>query len=99
MVRGAAPVDGCRQACNCAIEEDQRSVFSSVYRLCLLGHVEMQQLHLSHAARHFEEAMDLAERHSGRHSIAAAMCVPMIAQLRYEQRLSPVHSANALMRT
>jgi LuxR family transcriptional regulator, maltose regulon positive regulatory protein len=68
-----------------SIEKDQRSVFSSVYRLCLLGHVEMQQLHLSHAARHFDEAMALAEQHTGRHSISAAMCVPMIAQLRYEQ--------------
>jgi LuxR family transcriptional regulator, maltose regulon positive regulatory protein len=68
-----------------SIEEDQRSVFSSVYRLCLLGHVEMQQMHFSHAERRFDEAMELAERHSGRHSIAAALCAPMIAQLRYEQ--------------
>jgi LuxR family transcriptional regulator, maltose regulon positive regulatory protein len=68
-----------------SIEDDQRSVFSSVYRLCLLGHVEMQQVHFSHAERLFNEAMDLAERHSGRHSIAAALCAPMIAQLLYEQ--------------
>jgi LuxR family maltose regulon positive regulatory protein len=68
-----------------SIEEDQRSVFSSVYRLCLLGHVEMQQLHFSHAERHFSEAMELAEHHSGPQSIAAALCAPMIAQLRYEQ--------------
>jgi LuxR family maltose regulon positive regulatory protein len=68
-----------------SIEEDHRSVFSSVYRLCLLGHVEMQQLHFSHAQRRFDEAMDLAEHHAGRHSIAAALCAPMIAQLLYEQ--------------
>ncbi|MGV2292302.1 LuxR C-terminal-related transcriptional regulator [Trinickia sp. YCB016] len=68
-----------------SIEEDQRSVFSSVYRLCLLGHVEMQQVHFSHAERLFSEALDLAERHSGRHSIAAALCAPMVAQMRYEQ--------------
>ncbi|HXZ06706.1 MAG TPA: LuxR C-terminal-related transcriptional regulator, partial [Paraburkholderia sp.] len=67
------------------IEEDQRSVFSTVYRLCLLGHVEMQQLHFPLAERRFNEAMDLAERHAGPHSIAAALCAPMIAQLRYEQ--------------
>jgi LuxR family maltose regulon positive regulatory protein len=68
-----------------SIEEDQRSVFSSVYRLCLLGHVEMQQLHFPLAERRFNEAMALAEHHSGSHSIAAALCAPMIAQLRYEQ--------------
>lgn len=68
-----------------SIEEDQRSVFSSVYRLCLLGHVEMQQLHFPLAERRFNEAMALAEQHSGPQSIAAALCAPMIAQLRYEQ--------------
>jgi LuxR family transcriptional regulator, maltose regulon positive regulatory protein len=68
-----------------SIEEDQRSVFSSVYRLCLLGHVEMQQLHFPLAERRFTEAMELAGRHSGSQSIAAALCAPMIAQLRYEQ--------------
>jgi LuxR family maltose regulon positive regulatory protein len=68
-----------------SIAEDHRSVFSTVYRLCLLGHVEMQQLHFPLAERRFNEAMALAEQHSGPHSIAAAMCAPMIAQLRYEQ--------------
>ena len=68
-----------------SIEQDQRSVFSSVYRLCLLGHVEMQQLHCSIAERHFNEAMQLAEHHAGPHSISAALCAPMIAQIRYEQ--------------
>ncbi|MBK5120489.1 tetratricopeptide repeat protein [Burkholderia sp. R-69980] len=67
------------------VEEDQRSVFSTVYRLCLLGHVEMQQLRFPLAERRFNEAMALAEHHSGPHSIAAALCAPMIAQLRYEQ--------------
>jgi LuxR family maltose regulon positive regulatory protein len=68
-----------------SLEEDQRSVFSSVYRLCLLGHVELQQLHVSIAERRFNEAMQLAERHAGPHSISAALCAPMIAQIRYEQ--------------
>lgn len=67
------------------IAEDQRSVFSTVYRLCLLGHLEMQQLRLPLAERRFNEAMDLAVEHSGPQSIAAALCAPMIAQLRYEQ--------------
>ena len=68
-----------------SVEEDQRSVFSTVYRLCLLGHVEMQQLRLPLAARRFNEAMELAERHSGPQSIAAALCAPLIAQLLYEE--------------
>ena len=68
-----------------SIAEDQRGVFSTVYRLCLLGHVEMQQLRLPLAERRFNEAMELAARHSGPQSIAAALCAPMIAQLRYEQ--------------
>lgn len=68
-----------------SIAEDQRSVFSTVYRLCLLGHLEMQQLHFTLAERRFNEGMDLAVQHSGPQSIAAALCAPMIAQLRYEQ--------------
>ncbi|WP_321962450.1 LuxR C-terminal-related transcriptional regulator [Paraburkholderia sp. J7] len=68
-----------------SLEEDQRSVFSSVYRLCLLGHVELQQLHVSIAERRFNEAMQLAERYAGPHSVSAALCAPMIAQIRYEQ--------------
>ncbi|WP_233271726.1 LuxR C-terminal-related transcriptional regulator [Paraburkholderia acidiphila] len=68
-----------------SLDEDQRSVFSSVYRLCLLGHVELQQLHVSIAERRFNEAMQLAERYAGPHSISAALGAPMIAQIRYEQ--------------
>ncbi|WNC93430.1 LuxR C-terminal-related transcriptional regulator [Paraburkholderia sp. FT54] len=68
-----------------SIEEDQRNVFASTYRLCLLGHAEMQQMHFGLAERYFSEAMQLAERHSGAQSISAALCAPMIAQIRYEQ--------------
>jgi LuxR family maltose regulon positive regulatory protein len=68
-----------------SIEDDQRNVFSSVYRLCLLGHAEMQQMHFVLAERYFMESMHLAERYSGPQSISAALCAPMIAQLRYEQ--------------
>jgi LuxR family maltose regulon positive regulatory protein len=68
-----------------SIEEDQRNVFSSVYRLCLLGHTEMQQLHFALAERYFMESMHLTERYSGPQSISAALCAPMIAQIRYEQ--------------
>jgi LuxR family maltose regulon positive regulatory protein len=68
-----------------SIEDDQRNVFSSVYRLCLLGHAEMQQMHFVLAEQYFLESMQLAERYSGPQSISAALCAPMIAQIRYEQ--------------
>ena len=68
-----------------SFEDDQRNVFSSVYRLCLLGHAEMQQMHFVLAEQYFTESMQLAERYSGPQSIATALCAPMIAQIRYEQ--------------
>ncbi|SAL84654.1 ATP-dependent transcription regulator LuxR [Caballeronia terrestris] len=68
-----------------SIEEDRRNVFASVYRLCLLGHAEMQQMHFVLAERYFTESLQLAERHAGPNSIAAALCSPMIAQIWYEQ--------------
>ena len=68
-----------------SIEEDQRNMFASVYRLCLLGHAEMQQMHFGLAERYFTESMQLAERHSGPKSISAALCAPLIAQIWYEQ--------------
>ena len=68
-----------------SLEDDQRNVFSSVYRLCLLGHAEMQQMHFALAEQYFMESMHLAERYSGPQSISAALCAPMIAQIRYEQ--------------
>ncbi|MEX3936288.1 LuxR C-terminal-related transcriptional regulator [Paraburkholderia phymatum] len=67
------------------IDGDHRNVFASVYRLCLLGHAEMQQMHFVLAERYFTESIQLAERHSGPKSIAAALCTPMIAQIWYEQ--------------
>jgi LuxR family transcriptional regulator, maltose regulon positive regulatory protein len=68
-----------------SIEEDRRNVFASVYRLCLLGHVEMQQLHFPLAERYFQESLRLAEQHAGPKSIAVALVAPMIGQLRYEE--------------
>ncbi|MFM0232745.1 LuxR C-terminal-related transcriptional regulator [Paraburkholderia sediminicola] len=68
-----------------SLEEDQRNVFASVYRLCLLGHAEMQQMHFALAERYFTESIQLAERHAGPKSISAALCAPMIAQIWYEQ--------------
>jgi LuxR family transcriptional regulator, maltose regulon positive regulatory protein len=68
-----------------SIEQDQRNVFCSVYRLCLLGHAEMEQLHLALAEQYFTESMQLAERYAGPGSISVALCAPLIGQLRYEQ--------------
>lgn len=68
-----------------SIEDDKRNVFSSVYRLCLLGHAEMQQMHFDLAEQYFTKSMSLAERYLGPQSISAALCAPMVAQIRYEQ--------------
>jgi LuxR family transcriptional regulator, maltose regulon positive regulatory protein len=68
-----------------SIEERQRNLYSSVYRLCLLGHAEMQQLHFGLAERYLTESMQLAERHAGPDSISVALCAPMLGQIWYEQ--------------
>jgi LuxR family maltose regulon positive regulatory protein len=68
-----------------SIEEDRRNLYSSIYRLCLLGHAEMQQLHFGLAERYFTESMRLAERYAGPGSISVALCAPMIGQIWYEQ--------------
>ncbi|MFM0221921.1 LuxR C-terminal-related transcriptional regulator [Paraburkholderia dipogonis] len=67
-----------------SLEENQRNLYSSVYRLCLLGHAEMQQLHFELAERYFTESMRLAERDAGPDSISVALCAPMIGQIWYE---------------
>lgn len=68
-----------------SIEQDRRNVYSSVYRFCLLGLAEMEQIRLSVAERHFADAMRLAEEFAGPRSSSAALCAPLIAQIRYEQ--------------
>jgi LuxR family maltose regulon positive regulatory protein len=68
-----------------AIEERRRNLYSSVYRLCLLGHAEMEQLHFELAERYFADSMRLAERYAGPDSISVALCAPMIGQIWYEQ--------------
>jgi LuxR family maltose regulon positive regulatory protein len=68
-----------------SVEEDPRNLYSSVYRLCLLGHAELQQLHFGLAERYFTESMRLAERYAGPESIPVALCAPMIGQIWYEQ--------------
>jgi LuxR family maltose regulon positive regulatory protein len=66
-------------------EQDKRHVFNVVYRYCLLGLAEGEQFRLDVAERHFADAMRLAEDAVGPQSSSAALCAPLIAQIRYEQ--------------
>ena len=65
--------------------EDGRYLFASVYRRCLQGVTEFQQLHIATAERHYIDAVTLAEQHVGPHSVAAALPSCLLAQIRYEQ--------------
>lgn len=78
-----------------SIEEDRRNVFSSVYRLCFQGQVELQQLRSEAAERFYAEAMRVAEVYVGPQSVAAALPANLLAQIRYEQGESA--QAEALM--
>ncbi|NTZ83898.1 LuxR family transcriptional regulator [Burkholderia metallica] len=74
-------------------DDDRRNVFASVYRLSLLGHAELQQMHFDLAERYFSEAIQLGNRHGGPQSISVAICAPMLGQIRYEQgRLDEAHA-------
>lgn len=66
-------------------DENRRYPLSSVYRQCLLGLAELQQMRFDLAERHFVQATQLAEQYAGPTSTAAALCAPALAQLRYEQ--------------
>lgn len=66
-------------------EQDKRNVFASVYRSCLLGLAEREQIRLDLAERHFAAGMRMAEEAVGPQSTSAALCAPLIAQIRYEQ--------------
>ena len=66
-------------------DENRRYPLSSVYRLCLLGMAELQQMRFDLAERYFLQATGFAEEHAGPASTAAALCAPALAQLRYEQ--------------
>jgi LuxR family maltose regulon positive regulatory protein len=60
-------------------------VFTSVYRLCLQGLVEFEQLRLGLAQRCFLDAMRQAEEYVGANSVAAALPASLISEVRYEQ--------------
>jgi LuxR family maltose regulon positive regulatory protein len=65
--------------------DSRHNVIATVYRLCLQGLVEYQQLRTSSAARYFNEALRVAEDHAGPNSVAAAMPASFMAQLLYDQ--------------
>jgi LuxR family maltose regulon positive regulatory protein len=66
-------------------EEERLNLFASVYRRCLLGIAEAQQLRFGTAERHYVEGMRLAETHVGANSISAALPASLLGQIRYEQ--------------
>src|SRR5258705_3587076 len=68
-----------------SFDEDKRNVFASVYRRCIQGIAEAQQLRLAAAERYYAEASRLAEQHVGPNSIAAALPASLIAGISYEQ--------------
>ena len=78
-----------------SLDDDGRNVFASVYRRCIQGIAEAQQLRLSAAERHYTEALRLAEQHVGPNSVAAALPASLISRIRYEQ--GRVEDAEAML--
>ena len=68
-----------------SLEDDPRNVFSTVYCEALLACVESEQARFGVAERHEREALRLAELHSGRCSVAAAVAAPPWAMIAYER--------------
>jgi ATP/maltotriose-dependent transcriptional regulator MalT len=66
-------------------DEDRRNVFASVYRRCIQGMAEAQQLRMAAAEHHYRDALGLAEQHVGPNSVAAALPASLIAKIRYDQ--------------
>lgn len=61
-----------------------RNLFTVSYRACLLGGCDVQEGRLIEGARHFRQALDLAETHAGRRSGAATLVACSLATLHYE---------------
>ena len=68
-----------------SLDDDGRNVFASVYRRCIQGIAEAQQLRIAAAERHYAEASRLAEQHVGPNSVAAALPASLTSRIRYEQ--------------
>jgi LuxR family maltose regulon positive regulatory protein len=66
-------------------DDNRRNVFATVYRLCLQGLVEFDQLRPAEAERHYLEAMRIAEQHVGSSSVATSLPASLLAQIRSDQ--------------
>ncbi len=66
-------------------DDGSGNVVATVYRLCLRGLVEYDQLRTASAERLFCDALRIAEAHSGTSSVAGAMPASLVARLRYDQ--------------
>ena len=66
-------------------DEAGRNILATVYRHCLLGLIEYEQLQQPEASRHFKEALRFASHHAGPASAAAAQPATLIAQSLYDQ--------------
>jgi LuxR family maltose regulon positive regulatory protein len=66
-------------------ESGRRNGFVTVYRLCLQGLVELEQLRPGAAEQFYLDAMRVAEQNTGPNSVAAAMPASLLAQIRYDQ--------------
>jgi LuxR family maltose regulon positive regulatory protein len=78
-----------------SVDEDKRNLFASVYRRCIQGFAEAQQLRLAAAERYYNEASQLADQHVGPNSIAAALPASLLSRIRYEQ--GRVEEAEAML--
>jgi LuxR family maltose regulon positive regulatory protein len=67
------------------IDDHAMDLFTLVYRLCLKGLVEVQQLQLGEGERYYREGMTLAERYAGPNTVAAALPASLVALVRYQQ--------------
>jgi LuxR family maltose regulon positive regulatory protein len=67
-----------------SVDDDKRNVFASVYRRCLQGMAEAQQMRFDAADRYYLEGLRLAEQHVGPNSVAAALPASLMARIRYE---------------
>lgn len=68
-------------------DDGSHNVVATVYRSCLLGLVEYQQLRIPAAARLFNDGLRVAQAYSGAHSVGAAMPASLLAQMQYDQGL------------
>lgn len=65
-------------------QDQTRSLFANIYRLCLLGACDVRQGLLHDGGKRFKEGLRIAEQRVGRRSAAAALAASYLAALHYE---------------